>query len=75
MYSKYTYASINEFLNVCKELADKYGSEMIDEQSLSILTKDRTKIILPAKTIVDTACAIDNCGHCMCHRSCSTICA
>lgn len=59
MYSKYTYASINEFLNVCKELADKYGSEMIDEQSLSIRTKDGTKIIFPAKTIVDTACAIE----------------
>ena len=59
MYSKYTHASINEFLNICKELADKYGSEMVDEQSLSILTKDRTKIILPAKTIVDTACAIE----------------
>ena len=59
MYSKYTYASINEFLNICKELADKYGSEMVDEQSLSILTKCGTKIILPAKTIVDTACAIE----------------
>lgn len=59
MYSKYTYASINEFLDICKELADKYGSEMVDEQSLSILTKDGTKIILPAKTIVDTACTIE----------------
>ena len=42
MYSKYTYASINEFLNICKELADKYGSEMVDEQSLSIKYSRRT---------------------------------